>query len=60
MVYVSLSTWAVLLAIDFNGMLGGVKSLCFLESPHFSEHFDIKYSFWQNMEIHLCVTEPSI
>ena len=40
-------------------MLGGVKSLCFLESPHFPEHFDIKYLFWQNMELRLCVAEPS-
>ena len=57
-VYVSLSY--VSPAIDFNGVLGGVKSLCFLESPHFSEHFDIKYSFWQNMELRPCVTEPLI
>ena len=28
-------------------MLGGVKCLCFLESTHVFEHFDIKYSFWQ-------------
>ena len=28
-----------------NGVLGGVKYLCFLKIPHFSEHFDIKYSF---------------
>ena len=34
------------LSLCFNGVLGGVKSLCCLESPHFSEHFDIKYSFW--------------
>ena len=27
--------------------------------PTFSEHFDIKYSFWQNMELHLCVIELS-
>ena len=25
-------------------VLGRVKSLCFLESPYFSEYFDIKYS----------------
>ena len=41
------------LAIDFNGVLGGVKSLCFLKSPLFFEHFEIKYSYWQNMELRL-------
>ena len=32
----------------------------FPESPHFSDHFDIKYSFWQTMELRLRVTESSI
>ena len=31
--------------------------MCFLENPHFSEHFDIKYPFWQNMELRLWVTD---
>ena len=50
----------VSLAIELKRVLGGVKSLCFLESPHFSEHLYIKYSFWQNSKIRLCVTEPSM
>ena len=36
-------------------------SLCVFWKAHiFSEHFDIKYSYWQNMELRLCVIEPSI
>ena len=35
----------VSVAIDFSGVLGGVKSLYFLESPHFPEHFGKIWSY---------------
>ena len=64
MVYVSLSTWAFRSCL-FHQPSTSIGcwvefSLCVSWKAHiFSEHFDIKYSFWQNMELRLCVTEPS-